>query len=163
MRAVFQSLVAGSFCWFLASSLWVYPHSLSYFNESIGGPLNGPEHLLGSSADWGQDLFYFKSLSRSSTDPLSSVILSEHGPSLINCVLGRTVYSIAPDALPDNAFPRRVGPTLVAVSVTIAKFQNRTAYLALRDKVSFDTSVVRDSELANRIGYSMNVYSLKNK
>ncbi|MEM6484221.1 MAG: glycosyltransferase family 39 protein [Pseudomonadota bacterium] len=44
--------------WFAASSLWIYPHSLSYFNEGIGGPLNGAKHLLGSSVDWGQDLKY---------------------------------------------------------------------------------------------------------
>lgn len=53
-----QTLVAASLGWFLASSLWIYPHSLSYFNESIGGPLNGPKHLLGSNVDWGQDLLY---------------------------------------------------------------------------------------------------------
>jgi len=44
--------------WSAASSLWIYPHSLSYFNESIGGPLNGPKHLLGSNVDWVQDLRY---------------------------------------------------------------------------------------------------------
>jgi hypothetical protein len=52
--------VAGSLCWFVTSSLWIYPHSLSYFNESIGGPLNGPQHLLGSNVDWGQDLRYVR-------------------------------------------------------------------------------------------------------
>lgn len=41
--------LTGCLAWFVASSLWIYPHSLSYFNESIGGPLNGPEHLLGSN------------------------------------------------------------------------------------------------------------------
>jgi hypothetical protein len=60
MAGVFQTLVAASLCWFLSSSLWIYPHSLSYFNESIGGPLNGPKHLLGSNVDWGQDLLYLK-------------------------------------------------------------------------------------------------------
>jgi hypothetical protein len=35
-----------------ASSLAVYPHSLSYFNEAAGGPA----HLLDSNIDWGQDL-----------------------------------------------------------------------------------------------------------
>ncbi len=44
--------------WFIASSLWIYPHSLCYFNEGIGGPIQGPNHLLGSSLDWGQDLKY---------------------------------------------------------------------------------------------------------
>ena len=67
--------------------LWVYPHSIAYFNElaavlptpedrscprpepkplSAGekihrlldaGPLNGPRHLLDSNVDWGQDLY----------------------------------------------------------------------------------------------------------
>ena len=44
--------------WLVTSSLWIYPHSLSYFNEAIGGPLNGSERLLGSNVDWGQDLRY---------------------------------------------------------------------------------------------------------
>jgi len=60
MAGVMRTLVAASFCWLVASSLWVYPHSLSYANELIGGPLNGSKHLLGSNVDWGQDLLYFK-------------------------------------------------------------------------------------------------------
>lgn len=52
--------LTGCLAWFVASSLWIYPHSLSYFNESIGGPLNGPEYLLGSNVDWGQDLRYLR-------------------------------------------------------------------------------------------------------
>jgi Dolichyl-phosphate-mannose-protein mannosyltransferase len=42
------------------SSLWVYPHSLSYFNEAAGGPKRGHDHLLDSNIDWGQDLLYLK-------------------------------------------------------------------------------------------------------
>lgn len=45
--------------WSVVSSLWIYPHSLSYFNEFVGGPEHGHEHLLGSNVDWGQDLRYF--------------------------------------------------------------------------------------------------------
>jgi hypothetical protein len=40
------------------SSIAVFPHSLSYFNEFVGGPYGGPRHVLGSNVDWGQDLFY---------------------------------------------------------------------------------------------------------
>ena len=47
-------------CWLVLSSLWSYPYSLSYFNESVGGPLKGPKHLLGNNVDWGQDLRYLK-------------------------------------------------------------------------------------------------------
>lgn len=46
--------------WLIGSSLYVYPHSLSYFNELAGGPKHGYEHLLGSNIDWGQDLKYLK-------------------------------------------------------------------------------------------------------
>lgn len=42
------------------SSLAVYPHSLSYFNELAGGPANGGRHLLDSNLDWGQDLALFR-------------------------------------------------------------------------------------------------------
>ncbi len=49
--------VCGALMWSVASSLWVYPHSLSYFNESVGGPAGGHEHLIDANIDWGQDLY----------------------------------------------------------------------------------------------------------
>ena len=55
------AVLAGSaVAWAVASSLWVYPHSLSYFNELVGGPENGSEHLVDSNIDWGQDLLYLR-------------------------------------------------------------------------------------------------------
>jgi hypothetical protein len=46
--------------WSATSSLWSYPHSLSYFNELAGGPLNGHRHLVDSSISIGQDLLFVK-------------------------------------------------------------------------------------------------------
>ncbi|MDA7979302.1 MAG: glycosyltransferase family 39 protein [Pirellulales bacterium] len=46
--------------WAAGSSLWVYPHSLSYFNEAVGGPRNGHKHLINSNIDWGQDLLLLR-------------------------------------------------------------------------------------------------------
>ncbi|MEZ6121804.1 MAG: glycosyltransferase family 39 protein [Planctomycetaceae bacterium] len=40
----------------VVSSLIVYPHGLSYFNELSGGSINGWRHLDKSNTDWGQDL-----------------------------------------------------------------------------------------------------------
>jgi 4-amino-4-deoxy-L-arabinose transferase-like glycosyltransferase len=54
------TLVAVALAWSVGSSLRVYPHSLSYFNELVGGPKNGHAHLLDSNIDWGQDLLYLK-------------------------------------------------------------------------------------------------------
>lgn len=46
--------------WFLISSMYVFPHSLSYFNELAGGPTNGHFHLLDGNVDWGQDFLYIR-------------------------------------------------------------------------------------------------------
>lgn len=43
-----------------ASSLLMYPHSISYFNELAGGSKEGPRHLHNSNVDWGQDLLFLK-------------------------------------------------------------------------------------------------------
>ena len=53
-------VVLTSSVWSVASSLWVYPHSFSYFNELIGGPARGHEYLAESNVAWGQDLFYLQ-------------------------------------------------------------------------------------------------------
>lgn len=51
-------LVATS--WSVVSSLWFFPHSLSYFNELAGGPSRGERHLIDDSLDWGQDLLFLR-------------------------------------------------------------------------------------------------------
>lgn len=59
-RWAFAAMVVIALTWSVGSSLWAYPHSLSYFNELTGGPKGGGEHLLDSNIDWGQDLLYLK-------------------------------------------------------------------------------------------------------
>ncbi len=46
--------------WAITSSLLVYPHSLSYFNELVGGATGGHAHLHNSNTDWGQDRLYLE-------------------------------------------------------------------------------------------------------
>jgi hypothetical protein len=46
--------------WHIASSLSVFPHSLSYFNELAGGPRGGHFHLLDGNLEWGQDFLYLE-------------------------------------------------------------------------------------------------------
>jgi hypothetical protein len=48
--------IALSLGWLISSSLLVYPHGISYFNEWIGGPAEGWKYLADSSLDWGQNL-----------------------------------------------------------------------------------------------------------
>lgn len=59
-RRALATVTAAALTWSVGSSLWIYPHSLSYFNELAGGPKNGGKHLLSSNIDWGQDLLYLK-------------------------------------------------------------------------------------------------------
>lgn len=60
VRLAGQLLVAGCLFWSAGSSIYCYPHSLSYFNDFVGGPDNGSDHLVDSNLDWGQDLFFLK-------------------------------------------------------------------------------------------------------
>jgi hypothetical protein len=61
MRAKSVTLIAGfGLAWSVVSSLWIYPHSLSYFNELVGGAKGGHWHLGNSNMDWGQDLLLLK-------------------------------------------------------------------------------------------------------
>lgn len=52
LHAVLALLVA----WTVWSSLMVYPHYLTHFNELAGGPANGHRFLGDSNYDWGQDI-----------------------------------------------------------------------------------------------------------
>lgn len=51
-------VICAALLWSVSSSLWIYPHSMSYFNEAAGGPIRGRWYLLDANLDWGQDLFY---------------------------------------------------------------------------------------------------------
>ncbi len=51
-----RGMVFGCLLAHVWSSLMVWPHSMSYFNELTGGPERGHEHLLDANIDWGQDL-----------------------------------------------------------------------------------------------------------
>jgi hypothetical protein len=57
---LWEAIVIAAMSWSVGSSLLVYPHSMSYFNELAGGPKNGSTQLIDSNIDWGQDLFYLK-------------------------------------------------------------------------------------------------------
>lgn len=55
-----RTLAAIAIAWAIGSSLYYWPHSLSYFNELAGGPRHGHDHLIDANIDWGQDLFYLR-------------------------------------------------------------------------------------------------------
>jgi hypothetical protein len=46
--------VAGLSIWYVVATWRVYPYTLAYFNELIGGPSHGYRHVVDSNVDWGQ-------------------------------------------------------------------------------------------------------------
>ena len=42
--------------WYAFGVIQIYPHFITYFNESIGGPSQGYKYVTDSNLDWGQDL-----------------------------------------------------------------------------------------------------------
>ena len=59
-RYVLSTITTVLLIWMVGSSLYHFPHSMSYFNELIGGPKNGPKYMLGSNVDWGQNSFFLQ-------------------------------------------------------------------------------------------------------
>ena len=55
-RSVPRWLVAALIVALAATSVWVWPQGLSYFNQMWGGPEAGPHLLHESNCDWGQGL-----------------------------------------------------------------------------------------------------------
>ncbi len=135
MAGALQSLVAASFGWFLASSLWIYPHSLSYFNESIGGPLNGPKHLLGSNVDWGQDWKYLADWTRENSvhTVRCFAIYLPFNPRDLGVHIEIEQLS-GTDELPDH-----VGPTPVLISVNLIGGEGRVPSAGQSSSAAYST------------------------
>lgn len=118
IRRVFSLSAAALLLWSTCSSLCVYPHSLSYFNESIGGPAEGAKHLLGSNFDWGQDLLYLKRWLDQNRDK-HPVYLAYYG--CIDPVLVGIEGFVAPPASFDVYEARRRKPGWYAISVVFVR------------------------------------------
>jgi hypothetical protein len=134
----------------VCSSLSVYPHSLSYFNEVGGGPLHGDLHLLDSNIDWGQDLFYLKRwLDR---HPEANPIRVAYSPSIVDPQLAGIQSKWPPiDSRSEKVFSERatdVGPQPGWYAISLVErraAKNQYAYF-------------REFEPVARAGYSILIY-----
>lgn len=122
--------------WLSVSSLGVYPHYLTFFNELAGGPGNGHNVLVDSNLDWGQDLKGLGAWMRS------------HGVARIQLAYFGTMdpayYGIDADLLP-GTLPVQSRPKLgdspapshIAISATYLKglyLRNRDQYASFRQQ-----------------------------
>ena len=132
----------------IASSLSVYPHSLSYFNEPSGGSINGWKHLDYSNVDWGQDLLFAKEWADAhpEAEPLFVQATSYVDPSVlgINC----------------HPVQRRSRPPRSSRPASVHDFPPGWYILGLTQLVNPDSMVhpFLKHEPVDFIGYSMRVY-----
>lgn len=161
MTFLFKIAVGTCASWIIASSLWIYPHSLSYFNESIGGPLNGPYHLLGSNTDWGQDLLYLKKWNQQiAPDDLTLVI---NYSAIDPCGIGNSEGVIFPLAADDfEHMKSNVRCKYLAVSEkAFHELLGQACGRRVHTRIELSDSTIRflaDEPVLARCGYSFRIY-----
>lgn len=151
MGIAFAALLALS--WAVMSSLRMFPHSLSYFNESVGGPKNGHAHMYSSNVDWGQTLLYLKEWV--DAHPEARPLHLSYFPHLVDpAVVGLRFPScpqgIRYDRHDKNSTPEGAGPLPGWHIVSVCKIRER-------DKFEYFLNY----EPIAQIGYSMNVYHIE--
>lgn len=154
--------VVGLLTWMILSSLAVFPHSLSYFNELVGGPRRGHFHLLRSSVDLGQDLFRLKAWYEADK-VRNSTKIAYFGPISPEAV-GLKVRSPPTRIQVTNKSTKQVRPQSgwYAVSVNLLHGYPRmlmpsgSNHWSLMQQGAY--SYFLDLEPFDRIGYSIHIY-----
>lgn len=117
-RPWLATIAAGALAWAVASTLFVYPHTLSFFNELVGGPKGGHYHLGNSNTECGQDLLYLKRWLKDhrQAQPLQ---------------LGWEVWTVEPAALGiEYSSPRADGPYPGWYAMSIRAVHDKEGYFA---------------------------------
>tara|TARA_R110002072_G_scaffold303105_1_gene493706 strand:+ start:8582 stop:10486 length:1905 start_codon:yes stop_codon:yes gene_type:complete len=151
-RAIGRFFSSMLLIWYVVSSIWIFPHSTTYFNELAGGPFNGPKLILGSSVDWGQDLLYLKRWL--DAHPEAEPIGVAYGLYRLSPRLAGIEYSLVPPGL-ESKRPRVAGEATGP----------RPGWYAVAVKRIYDSHQTHryflDFTPTDYAGYSMYIYHLK--
>ena len=142
--------VGVTLAWIVSSSLWCLPHSLSYFNELVGGSANGHQYLFDSNIDWGQDLYFVKDWVERHPEarPVTLSWCEIFDPQRVGLNLPRTPFPPRTAGGPVGPHPESSFEGWHIVCVTnLHSADQRWAYL-------------RDLQPVDRIGDSVMVYHL---
>jgi hypothetical protein len=154
--------------WSLASSMLVFPHAMSYFNEAAGGPEMGSTHLNDSNVDWGQDLLYLREwlVAHPEAHPLGLAYYNYFDPRVVGIE-----FQLPPPARPlgmavdpdrDAQFGPRPGYYAVSVNFLIGtKFlapDGRGGVLPIEDRNHF--RYFNAFRPIARAGYSIHIYHI---
>lgn len=157
-------------------SLSVYPHSASFFNRLVGGPLHGAEHLVDSNISWGQDLLLLKTWLERRPGPPQTLHLAYFGNldpraagfEFVTPPLGPTEAAAAAEARdPGVHTDADLGPWPGLHVVDVSLLHGMDQFMPdgqgglVRPKSELtDLSYFREFEPSARIGYSLYVYEL---
>ena len=162
-RRVPTGIAVAAILWSSGSSLAVYPHSLSYFNEMVGGPLGGPRHLIQSNIDWGQDLLFLKRWldEHPSVRPLKLAYFGYCDPRYVGIE-----YSAPKLPVPtgSEAAQHAIPPGWYAISVNFVRGLPYFAYAGDGTKTSYaqdSLSAFQRIEPTAMAGYSIYIYHIE--
>ncbi len=144
------------FLWQMISTVLIFPHHLSYFNELAGGPVNAHNILVDSNLDWGQDLPALKAWM--DENEIEVVNLSYFGTALPAAygvrywpLPGFLHFVIGPEV--DSFNPYSPEPGWYAISATSLRLG-----LVYREQDLF--AYFRDKTPIARAGYSILIYQV---
>jgi 4-amino-4-deoxy-L-arabinose transferase-like glycosyltransferase len=147
--------------WVVASSLLVYPHSFSYFNELAGGPSGGIFHLSGSNLDWGQDLLLLRDWKRHHA-PNEKIFLAYLGR--VHPAYAGIDFELAPLAPRGGEEAPALEPGWYAISVTYMQgraYQVRSPEGRWVPVPEQALTYFRERTAAGRVGYSIYLFHIK--
>jgi hypothetical protein len=144
-------LVAGSllFAWYAVSSLCVFPHYISYYNEAAGGAKNGSEYAVDSNYDWGQDFYYL--LSFIEENNINKIYLDYFGGENLDYWLGNKYIKLNPKEIKEPLkgwVAVSVNQLMGGTAEPVPGFDQETGYYDWLDRY---TPVAR-------MGYSILIY-----
>lgn len=143
------SLVWGSALLVLiVESASIYPHYLAFFNAAAGGPEKGPEYLLDSNIDWGQDMYKLKAWMERNTPP---------GTQVCSAYFGQAFPSLA--GLNEAYLPRYNEPEMQKEMNCIAAASVTLLYSGYSK--ADDLRHLRRLEPLAKIGYSIYLYDFR--
>jgi hypothetical protein len=158
--------------WSVGSSLYYYPHSLSYFNEVVGGPMNGFKHLAVSNTSWGQDLIYLKSWigAHPEAHGIRVALCGPVDPRLLGIAVSVPPVGPRTSSVPNNSQLQQVGPVpgwfavdtnLLTGGDPMGTADGKGGWKApSSDTPGYDLSYFQQFEPVAAAGYSIYIYHI---
>lgn len=147
-------LIYGALVLSIVESVCVVPHSMSFFNVLVGGPIGGARHLLDGNIDWGQDLLDLRKWQDGHPDAKPLYVAYFAGWDIAPSIAGIHCSEV-PRHSDTTQPPPDLQPGWYAVSV------NYVYGLHYFDSDTVDYGYFRSLHPKDRVGYSILIYHVE--